>query len=87
MRGEREKMKVTVIEVKSRKDLKKFIYLPEKIHADHETWIHPIYMDEWTYFDSKKNKAFSYSDTILLLAYKGDDIVGRIIGIINSRYN
>jgi hypothetical protein len=80
-------MKVTVKEVKSRKDLKKFIYLPEKIHADHETWVHPIYMDEWTYFDSKKNKAFSYSDTILFLGYKGDDVVGRIMGIINSRYN
>jgi len=80
-------MKVTVKEVKSRKDLKKFIYLPEKIHADHKTWVHPIYMDEWTYFDAKKNKAFSYSDTILLLAYKGDEVVGRIMGIINSRYN
>jgi hypothetical protein len=80
-------MNITIKEVKSRKDLKKFIYLPEKIHADHETWVHPIYMDEWTYFDAKKNKAFSYSETILFLAYKGDDIVGRIMGIINSRYN
>jgi hypothetical protein len=80
-------MKVTIKEVKSRKDLNKFIYLPEKIHADHETWVHPIYMDEWAYFDAKKNKAFSYSDTILLLAHRGDDVVGRIMGIINSRYN
>jgi len=87
LKGEQEKMKVTVKEVESRKDLKKFIYLPEKIHADHETWAHPIYMDEWTYFDAKKNKAFFYSDTILLLAYKGDDVVGRIMGIINTRYN
>jgi hypothetical protein len=80
-------MNVTITEVKSRKDLKKFIYLPEKIHADHKNWVHPIYMDEWTYFDAKKNKAFSYSDTILLLAYRGDEIVGRIMGIINKRYN
>ncbi len=80
-------MSITIKEVKSRKDLKKFIFLPEKIHADHENWVHPIYMDEWTYFDAKKNKAFSYSDTILLLAYKGDELVGRIMGIINSRYN
>lgn len=80
-------MKVAIKEVKSRKDIKKFIYLPEKIHTDHKTWVHPIYMDEWTYFDAKKNKAFSYSDTILLLAYKGDEVVGRIMGIINSRYN
>ncbi len=87
MKGEQEKMKATIKEVKSRKDLKKFIYLPEKIHANHKTWVHPIYMDEWTYFDAKKNKAFSYSDTILLLAYKEDEVVGRIMGIINTRYN
>jgi GNAT superfamily N-acetyltransferase len=80
-------MKVTTKEVKVRKDLKKFIYLPEKIHADHKNWVHPIYMDEWAYFDAKKNKAFSYSDTILLLAYRGDELVGRIMGIINTRYN
>jgi hypothetical protein len=80
-------MKVTVREVKSRKDLKKFIYLPEKIHADHKNWVHPIYMDEWVYFDGKKNKAFSYSDTILLLAIRGGEIVGRVMGIINTRYN
>ena len=80
-------MNTEVKEVRSRKDLKKFIYLPEKIHTDHDTWVHPIYMDEWTYFDAKKNKAFSYSDTILLLAYKGDEVVGRVMGIINKRYN
>jgi hypothetical protein len=80
-------MDVTVKEVKSRKDRKAFIYLPEKIHADHKNWVHPIYMDEWTYFSPKKNKAFSYCDTILFLAYRGSDIVGRIMGIINRRHN
>ncbi len=80
-------MDVTVKEVKSREDRKAFIYLPEKIHADHKNWVHPIYMDEWTYFSPKKNKAFSYCDTILFLAYRGSDIVGRIMGIINRRHN
>jgi len=80
-------MNITIKEVKSKKDLKEFIYLPEKIHEGHETWVHPIYMDEWTYFDKKKNKAFAYSDVTLLLAYKGEEAVGRIMGIINSRYN
>jgi len=80
-------MELTVKEVKSRRELKTFIYLPERIHARHDNWVHPIYMDEWKYFDAQKNKAFSYSDTILLLAYRGEDPVGRIMGIINKRYN
>jgi hypothetical protein len=74
-------------EVKSKEELKTFIYLPEKIHEGHANWVHPVYMDEWKYFDPRKNKAFSYCETILLLAFKDGRAVGRVMGIINSRYN
>ena len=80
-------MGITIKEVKTRKDLKTFIYLPEKIHADHKNWVHPIYMDEWKYFDTKKNKSFSYCKAVLLLAFKDGKAAGRIMGIINDRYN
>jgi hypothetical protein len=80
-------MDIEIREVKTRKALKTFIYLPEKIHANHANWVHPIYMDEWKYFNPKKNEAFSYCDTIILLAFRGEEAVGRIMGIINSRYN
>lgn len=80
-------MDVTIQEVENRKDLKRFIFLPAKIHRDHPSWVPPIYMDEWQYFSPKKNKAFSYSETTRVLAYRGDQIVGRIMGIINKRYN
>ncbi|NIM91196.1 MAG: hypothetical protein GTO17_09640 [Candidatus Aminicenantes bacterium] len=80
-------MALEIREAKDRKDLRTFIYLPEKIHANHENWVHPIYMDEWSYFNPQKNKAFAYCDTILLLAFREGKPVGRIMGIINSRYN
>lgn len=80
-------MGVEIREVKGRRDLRTFIYLPEKIHANHKNWVPPIYVDDWKYFNPKKNKAFSYCDTIMLLAFRGKDVVGRIMGIINSRYN
>lgn len=44
-------------------------------------------MDEKKYFDPKKNRAFSYCDTVMLLAYRRGRPVGRIMGIINRRYN
>lgn len=80
-------MELETREVKNRKDLKTFIYLPEKIHADHPNWVHPIYLDEWKYFNPKKNKAFSYCETIMLLAFSGKQAVGRVMGIINPRFN
>lgn len=80
-------MNIDIKEVTTRRDLKKFIYLPEKIHAGHQNWVPPIYYDEWKYFDPEKNKAFAYCDTVMLLALRGKKVVGRIMSIINSRYN
>ncbi len=80
-------MDVVIREVKHRKDLKKFIFLPEKIHRNHLTWVPPIYVDEWKYFDSKQNRSFSHCDVTLLLATKDGQPVGRIMGVINKKYN
>ncbi|MCF8225785.1 MAG: hypothetical protein K9J30_07890 [Bacteroidales bacterium] len=67
--------------------MKRFIHLPAKIHKDHENWIPPLYGDEWGFFNEKKNKSFSHCDTILLLAYRDRELVGRIMGIIHHDYN
>ncbi len=80
-------MGVTISEVRGRKALRRFIHLPAEIHANHSAWVPPIYVDERNYFDPKKNKAFSYCDTTLLLAFRDGRAVGRIMGIINHRYN
>ena len=80
-------MEIIVKPVCKRQDLKKFIHLPAKIHKEHPNWIPPLYSDDWEFFSSKKNKSFEYSDVIMLLAYRGEDLVGRIMGIINRKYN
>lgn len=80
-------MAVEVRELAGRKDLKTFIYLPEKIHKDHKQWVPPLYMDEWSYFDPLKNKSFSNCLTTLALAWDKGRPVGRIMGIINPSYN
>jgi len=73
--------------VSGRSALRDFIHLPERLHALHKNWVPPLYLDERHYFDPKKNRAFAYCDTILLLAFQGGVPVGRIMGIINHRYN
>jgi ribosomal protein S18 acetylase RimI-like enzyme len=80
-------MGIEIREVTSKADLRKFIHLPAKIHKNHANWVPPIYMDDWEYFNPKKNKSFSYSDTILLLAWKDGRPAGRIMGIIVRPYN
>ena len=67
--------------------MREFIHLPAKIHQNHTNWVPPIYMDEWTYFNSKKNHAFDHCTTVLYVAEKAGEVVGRIMGIISHQYN
>jgi len=78
---------IVIQEVNSKKELKKFIHLPAAIHKNHSNWVPPIYMDDWEFFNPKKNKSFQSSDTILFLAYRGKEVVGRIMGVIHHKYN
>ena len=80
-------MPVQIKQVKSKGDLRKFIYLPDKLHKDHKTWVPPLYADEWKFLNPKENEAYSYSDIILFLAYRDNEVVGRIMGIINKNHN
>lgn len=80
-------MEIEVKVVCSKSDLRKFIHLPAKIHRRHQNWVPSLYSDDWEFFDEKKNKSHAYSDVILLLAYRGKKLAGRIMGIINYRYN
>lgn len=74
-------------EVKTKRELKQFIHLPFKIHQDHKEWLPPLISDEWKVFDQNKNHSFKHCDTLLLLAEKEGQLVGRIMGIINHSYN
>jgi hypothetical protein len=74
-------------EVVTRKDRREFIYLPDKVHKNEPDWLPPIYMDEWELYNKKKNKSYQYADALLLLAYRDKKPVGRIMGIVNNRYN
>jgi len=78
---------IIIQEVNSKKELSKFIHLPAAIHKNHSNWVPPIYMDDWEFFNPKKNKSFDSCDTILLLAYRNKKVVGRIMGIIHHKYN
>jgi len=80
-------MTVEIVEVTTRALLRRFIHLPAQIHKSHTNWVPPIYMDEWTYFNPKKNRAFDHCDTILLLAFRNKKCVGRCMGIISHEYN
>ncbi|MGE0079255.1 MAG: hypothetical protein AB7S48_15455 [Bacteroidales bacterium] len=80
-------MSIEIVKVETQKDLKQFIYLPSKLHKEHKNWVPPLYFEEWLYYNSKKNKSYRYCDTVQFLAVQDGEPVGRIMGIINKKYN
>ncbi len=80
-------MEISLKEVKTNKDLKEFIYLPEKIHKGDKQWLPPIYMDEKKFFNPQKNLSFRNCEYRLVLAYNDNKPVGRIMGIIHHSHN
>jgi hypothetical protein len=80
-------MAIEIKEVTTKKLMHEFIHLPAKIHQNHTNWVPPIYLDEWTYFNPKKNRAFDHCSTVLYVAVKAGETVGRIMGIISHQYN
>lgn len=79
--------KIIIKEVKAKKDLKKFINFPLKLYKDNEYYIPALFSDEMNMFNEEKNGSYEYCESIQILAYKDNEIVGRLAGIINHKYN
>ena len=77
---------VTISCVRTDKQLRAFIKFPEKLYKDHPYWVPPLRMDEMNCL-KKTAPAFRHCDAEYFLAYKGDEIVGRVAAIINTVAN
>ena len=76
---------VTVREVKTKKDIKKFIEFPLRLYKDCEYFVPPMYSDERKLLLSGgTTKDF---ESVFLLAEREGKTVGRIQGILHKQYN
>ena len=80
-------MSLRLIEVSSKKDLKKFIAFPYELYKNNKYFIPPLRFDEMKTLDKKVNPAFDFCESKYWLVYKDDRIVGRVAGIINTKFN
>ncbi len=78
---------IIIQQVSGRRELKEFIYFPQILHKNHLNWVPPLYSEEKRYFDQSKNHGFKYCSTVEVLARINGQVAGRIMGIINHRYN
>lgn len=74
---------ITIVEANTKALLKEYVKFPFKLYKNHKYWVPPLISDELATFDKKENPAFSSAEAYFYLAYKNNEIVGRIAAIIN----
>ena len=76
-------MMIVLKKVTTRKEMKDFVVFPFSLYKNNEYWVPPIIKDEINNFDPTKNPVFENAEAHFFLAIKEDQIVGRVVAIIN----
>ncbi|MFD2725933.1 GTP cyclohydrolase [Hyunsoonleella rubra] len=74
---------ISIKEVTTKKDLKAFVKFPFKLYKDSKYWTPPIISQEMKTFDKDENPVFLDANAQLFLAYRNNEIVGRVAAIVN----
>ena len=80
-------MGIVIKEVTTLRELKHFVKFQYSLYEENKFWVPPLRSDEMKSLRKDKNPAFDFCDAKYWLAYKNEEIVGRIAGIINKKYN
>jgi GNAT superfamily N-acetyltransferase len=78
---------LTILEVKSNSDLKKFIMFPFKLYKKDKRWVPPLISEEKILFNRGKNPFWKHAEYQAYLAIRDGEVVGRVAGIIDERHN
>ena len=81
-------MKVTIKEVKTKRELKAFVHFPNELYKGNPYYVPQIESMDRDTLTPSKNHAFEVCEGKYWLAYdENGKVVGRVAGIINHRYN
>ena len=69
---------VTIRPVRARRDLKRFVRVPFRLHRDHPQWVPPLIFDRMQFLDRSKNPYFEHAEAEYFIAERDGEPVGRI---------
>lgn len=78
---------VRVIKVTGSEQMNDFIQLPKKIYRNIPQYVPEFESDVRGLFDIKTNPGLEFSKIQPFVAYRGEEPVGRIVGIVNRKAN
>jgi GNAT superfamily N-acetyltransferase len=78
---------VEVKAVSGGRDLRAFIDLPFRLHANHPLWVPPLKLERRIFLNRRMNAFFSHGEAEYFLARRDGRVVGRITAHINQAFN
>ena len=80
-------MSLEIRPVRTRAELRKFVNFPEKLYHDNPYYVPPLVFDQMDTLDQEKGAAQEFCDSVLYLAYRDGEPVGRVAAIVNYKAN
>jgi GNAT superfamily N-acetyltransferase len=78
---------VEVRSVSGGRDLRRFIDLPYRLHANHQLWVPPLRFERRLFLNRRLNPFFSHGEGEYFLARRNGRVVGRVSAHINHAFN
>ena len=80
-------MGVEIRSVSGGRDLKAFIDLPFRLHANRPLWVPPLKLERRLFLSRRMNAFFSHGEAEYFLALRDGRVVGRITAQVNHAFN
>jgi len=78
---------LTIRPVRTRRDLKRFVKVPFRVHRDHPRWVAPLIFERMQFLDRGKNPYFEHAEAEYFIAERDGEPVGRITAQIDERWD
>jgi GNAT superfamily N-acetyltransferase len=78
---------VSIRPVRTRRELKRFVKVPFRLHRDSPQWVPPLVFERMEFLDRKKNPYFEHAEAEYFLAERDGEPVGRISAQVDERWD
>ncbi|HEU5253687.1 MAG TPA: hypothetical protein VFU16_10230 [Solirubrobacterales bacterium] len=78
---------VSIRPVRTRRELKRFVKVPFRLHRDSEQWVPPLIFERMQFLDRRKNPWFEHGEAEFFLAERDGEPVGRISAHLDHRWD
>jgi hypothetical protein len=78
---------VSIRPVRTRRELKRFVKVPFRLHRDHPQWVAPLVFERMEFLSAKKNPYFEHAEVEFFIAERDGEPVGRISAQVDHRWD